>query len=55
LLCSEAAGIPDATGYIVSEALVDYDQYYELLNLEAKVRVIKKRLENRSGNSEIAN
>ena len=29
LLCSEAAGIPDATGYIVSEALVDYDQYYE--------------------------
>jgi len=29
LLCSEAAGIPDATGYIVSEALVNYDQYYE--------------------------
>lgn len=29
LLCSEAAGIPDATGYIVSEALVDYDQYFE--------------------------
>jgi len=28
LLCSEAAGIPDATGHIVSEALVDYDQYY---------------------------
>ena len=135
LLCSEAAGIPDATGYVVSEALVDFDQYYEsmqrlntvkydvlclghrqaligqdainyfkksmadcrhflilvetalgeeggdvqkvitrvkaseydtvpgpkqiepayLLNLEAKVKVIKKRLENRSGNSEIAN
>ncbi len=29
LLCSEAAGIPDASGYIVSEALVDYDQYFE--------------------------
>jgi len=29
LLCSEAAGIPDATGYIVSEALVDFDQYYD--------------------------
>ena len=29
LLCSEAAGVPDATGYIVSEALVDFDQYYE--------------------------
>jgi glyoxylase-like metal-dependent hydrolase (beta-lactamase superfamily II) len=29
LLCSEAAGIPDTTGYIVSEALVDYDLYYE--------------------------
>jgi glyoxylase-like metal-dependent hydrolase (beta-lactamase superfamily II) len=29
LLCSEAAGIPDATGYVVSEALVDYDLYYE--------------------------
>ena len=135
LLCSEAAGIPDATGYIVSEALVDYDQYYEsmsrlskvayevlclghrqalngqdaksyfqksmthcreflnlvetsliekggdvqkviaqvkaieydpiqgpkqiepayLLNLEAKVKVIKKRLENRSGNIKLAN
>ena len=27
LLCSEAAGIPDASGYVVSEALVDYDQY----------------------------
>jgi glyoxylase-like metal-dependent hydrolase (beta-lactamase superfamily II) len=135
LLCSEAAGIPDATGYIVSEALVDYDQYFEsmsrlneveyevlclghrqalngqaannyfqksmtdcrhflnlvetslieesgdvqkviarvkaieydpiqgpkqiepayLLNLEAKVKVIKKRLENRSGNIKLAN
>ena len=32
LLCSEAAGIPDATGYIVSEALVDYDQYYESMS-----------------------
>lgn len=135
LLCSESAGTPDATGYIVSEALVDYDQYYEsmsrlseveyeilclghrqalngqdannyfqksmtdcrdflylvetalieeggdvqkviarikaveydpiqgpkqiepayLLNLEAKVKVIKKRLETRSENLEIAN
>jgi glyoxylase-like metal-dependent hydrolase (beta-lactamase superfamily II) len=32
LLCSEAAGIPDASGYIVSEALVDYDQYFESMN-----------------------
>ena len=135
LLCSEAAGIPDGTGYIVSEALVDFDQYYKsmsrlsevgyeilclghrqaligqdaknyfqksmvdcrhflnlvetslieedgdmhkviarikaieydpvpapkqiepayLLNLEAKVRVIKKRLEDRSGNIKLAN
>jgi glyoxylase-like metal-dependent hydrolase (beta-lactamase superfamily II) len=135
LFCSEAAGIPDTTGYIVSEALVDYDQYYEsmsrlsevafevlclghrqaldgqdaknyfqksmthcrdflnlvetslieeggdmskviprikaieydpiqepkqiepayLLNLEAKVKAIKKRLENRSGHFEFAN
>jgi len=29
LFCSEAAGIPDAAGHIVSEALVDFDQYYE--------------------------
>jgi len=28
LLCSEAAGIPDLTGHIVSEALVDYDLYF---------------------------
>ncbi len=27
LICSEAAGIPDPTGYIVSECLVDYDLY----------------------------
>ena len=31
LLCSEAAGIPDAAGYVVSEALVDYDQYFKSL------------------------
>jgi glyoxylase-like metal-dependent hydrolase (beta-lactamase superfamily II) len=37
LLCSEAAGIPDATGYIVSEALVDYDQYYESLQRLSEV------------------
>jgi len=37
LLCSEAAGIPDATGYIVSEALVDYDQYYESMGRLSKV------------------
>jgi glyoxylase-like metal-dependent hydrolase (beta-lactamase superfamily II) len=29
LLCSEAGGIPDGNGHIVSEALVDYDLYYE--------------------------
>jgi glyoxylase-like metal-dependent hydrolase (beta-lactamase superfamily II) len=27
LICSEAAGTTDTTGYIVSECLVDYDQY----------------------------
>jgi glyoxylase-like metal-dependent hydrolase (beta-lactamase superfamily II) len=32
LFCSETAGIPDATGYIVSEALVDFDQYYESMS-----------------------
>jgi glyoxylase-like metal-dependent hydrolase (beta-lactamase superfamily II) len=37
LLCSEAAGIPDATGYVVSEALVDYDQYYESMRRLSKV------------------
>ena len=37
LLCSEAAGIPDAAGYVVSEALVDYDQYYESLNRLSEV------------------
>jgi len=31
LFCSEAAGIPDAAGHIVCEALVDFDQYYESL------------------------
>ena len=29
LLCSETAGVPDATGYVVSEALVDFDQYFD--------------------------
>ena len=29
LFCSEAAGVPDLNGYIVPEALVDFDQYYE--------------------------
>jgi len=37
LLCSEAAGIPDATGYIVSEALVDFDQYYESMSRLSQV------------------
>ena len=32
LLCSEAAGIPDVTGHIVCEALVDYDEYYASMN-----------------------
>ena len=27
LLCSEAAGIPDSTGYIISDYLVDYDLF----------------------------
>lgn len=29
LICSEAAGIADGTGYIVSDCLVDYDQYVD--------------------------
>jgi len=29
LVCSEAAGIADPTGYIVSDCLVDYDQYLD--------------------------
>ena len=37
LLCSEAAGIPDATGYVVSEALVDFDQYYESMQRLSKM------------------
>jgi len=37
LLCSEAAGIPDATGYIVLEALVDFDQYYESMSRLSEV------------------
>lgn len=37
LLCSEAAGIPDATGYVVSEALVNFDQYYESMMRLSKV------------------
>lgn len=37
LLCSEAAGIPDATGYVVSEALVSFDQYYESMMRLSKV------------------
>jgi 2-aminobenzoylacetyl-CoA thioesterase len=41
LFCSEAAGIADPTGYIVSDCLVDYDQYVnsmkklELLDADA--------------------
>lgn len=37
LLCSEAAGIPDATGYIVTEALVDYDLYFESMSRLSKL------------------
>ncbi len=37
LFCSEAAGIPDATGYIVSEALVDFDQYYKSMSRLSEV------------------
>jgi glyoxylase-like metal-dependent hydrolase (beta-lactamase superfamily II) len=29
LMCSEAAGVPDQTGYIISDFLVDYDRYVE--------------------------
>ena len=37
LLCSEAAGIPDATGYVVSEALVDFEQYYDSMQRLSKM------------------
>jgi len=37
LFCSEAAGIPDETGYIVSEALVGFDQYYESMGRLSEV------------------
>jgi glyoxylase-like metal-dependent hydrolase (beta-lactamase superfamily II) len=37
LFCSEAAGIPNATGYVVSEALVDYDQYFESMRRLSEV------------------
>ncbi len=37
LLCSEAAGIADPTGYIVSDCLVDYDMY--CLSLEKLARL----------------
>ena len=37
LLCSEAAGVPDATGYIVSEALVDFDLYFESMSRLSEV------------------
>ncbi len=41
LICSEAAGIADPTGYIVSDCLVDYDMYRtsmeKLAGLQAKV------------------
>lgn len=37
LLCSEAAGVPDAAGHIVSEALVDFDQYYESMTRLSEV------------------
>ena len=37
LLCSEAAGVPDTAGYVVSEALVDFDQYYESMRRLSEV------------------
>jgi glyoxylase-like metal-dependent hydrolase (beta-lactamase superfamily II) len=37
LLCSEAAGIADPTGYIVSDCLVDYDMYYASMRKLARL------------------
>jgi len=37
LLCSEAAGVPDTAGFVVSEALVDFDQYYESMRRLSEV------------------
>jgi glyoxylase-like metal-dependent hydrolase (beta-lactamase superfamily II) len=39
LLLSEAAGIPDQSGYIVSDCLVDYDRYYESLTRLSRLEV----------------
>lgn len=38
LICSEAAGVADPTGYIVSDCLVDYDQY---VNSMKKLEALK--------------
>lgn len=32
LFCSEAAGVPDASGYVITDALVDFDQYLSSLH-----------------------
>ena len=39
LLCAEAAGVPDATGYVVCEALVDYDLYVESMRRLSKLDI----------------
>jgi glyoxylase-like metal-dependent hydrolase (beta-lactamase superfamily II) len=39
LFCSEAAGQPDQTGYIVSDCLADYDQYLASLERLARLNV----------------
>jgi hypothetical protein len=38
-MCSEAAGVPDQTGDIVSDFLVDYDRYVESLRRLNKLDV----------------
>jgi glyoxylase-like metal-dependent hydrolase (beta-lactamase superfamily II) len=47
LMCSEAAGVPDQTGDIVSDFLVDYDRYVEsmkrLNNLDVEVLCLGHR------------
>jgi glyoxylase-like metal-dependent hydrolase (beta-lactamase superfamily II) len=47
LMCSEAAGVPDQTGDIISDFLVDYDRYVEsmgrLKNLDVEVLCLGHR------------
>ena len=38
-MCSEAAGVPDQTGEIISDYLVDYDRYVESMKRLSELEV----------------